>query len=44
MNTPLKKAGKPEDIAAVIAYLSSDDAQFVQGATIRADGGRLAQL
>ena len=36
--------GKPEDIAATIAFLASDDAPFVQGATIRADGGRLDHL
>jgi meso-butanediol dehydrogenase/(S,S)-butanediol dehydrogenase/diacetyl reductase len=36
--------GKPEDIAAVIAYLASDDAAFVQGAAVRADGGRLDRL
>jgi len=36
--------GKPEDIAAVIAYLASDDAKFVQGAAVRADGGRLDRL
>lgn len=36
--------GKPEDVAATIAYLASDDAAFVQGAEIRVDGGRLARL
>ena len=36
--------GEPEDIAAVIAYLVSDDAKFVQGAQIRVDGGRLSHL
>jgi len=36
--------GKPEDLAAVIAYLASGDAAFVQGAAIRVDGGRLAHL
>ena len=36
--------GKPEDIAAVIAYLASDDAAFVQGAELRIDGGRLDHL
>ena len=36
--------GKPEDIAAVIAFLASDDARFIQGALVRADGGRLNRL
>ncbi len=36
--------GRPEDIAAAIAYLASDDAAFVQGAALRVDGGRLDQL
>jgi meso-butanediol dehydrogenase / (S,S)-butanediol dehydrogenase / diacetyl reductase len=36
--------GKPEDIAATIAYLASDDAKFVQGAAVRVDGGRLSRL
>ena len=36
--------GKPEDIAAMIAYLASGDAEFVQGAAVRVDGGRLSRL
>ena len=36
--------GKAEDVAAVIAYLASDDAAFVQGAEVRVDGGRLDRL
>ncbi len=36
--------GQPEDIAATIAYLASDDAAFVQGAALRVDGGRLDRL
>ena len=38
------EVGKPEDVAAIIAYLASDDAAFVQGAMVRADGGRLSRL
>lgn len=36
--------GKPEELAATIAYLASDDASFVQGAMVRVDGGRLDRL
>lgn len=36
--------GRPDDIAAIIAYLASNDAAFVQGAMVRADGGRLDRL
>jgi NAD(P)-dependent dehydrogenase (short-subunit alcohol dehydrogenase family) len=36
--------GKPQDLAAAIAFLASDDAAFIQGASIRIDGGRLDKL
>jgi NAD(P)-dependent dehydrogenase (short-subunit alcohol dehydrogenase family) len=36
--------GRAEDVAAAIAYLASDDAAFVQGAGLHADGGRLSRL
>jgi NAD(P)-dependent dehydrogenase (short-subunit alcohol dehydrogenase family) len=36
--------GKPQDIAAAIAFLASSDAGFIQGASLLVDGGRLCQL
>ncbi len=36
--------GAPEDLAAAIAFLASDDAKFVQGTTLVVDGGRLDRL
>jgi NAD(P)-dependent dehydrogenase (short-subunit alcohol dehydrogenase family) len=36
--------GKPEDIASVAAFLASDEAAFVQGASVIVDGGRLGHL
>lgn len=33
--------GQPEDIAAVICFLASEEARFVNGATLAVDGGRL---
>jgi NAD(P)-dependent dehydrogenase (short-subunit alcohol dehydrogenase family) len=36
--------GKPEDIAAAVAWLASGDAAFVNGAGLIVDGGRLAEL
>lgn len=36
--------GKPEDIAAAVAFLASEDARFITGTTLVVDGGRLAKL
>ena len=36
--TPLRRTGRPEDIAGVICFLCSDDASFVTGQTIYASG------
>jgi NAD(P)-dependent dehydrogenase (short-subunit alcohol dehydrogenase family) len=38
------EVGKAEDIASSIAYLASSEANFVQGSSLRVDGGRLANL
>ena len=40
--TPLKRIGDPAEIAAIAAFLASDDASYITGQTIYADGGRLA--
>jgi len=40
--TPLGRIGDPEEIAAIAAFLASDEASYITGQTIYADGGRLA--
>ena len=42
--TPVGYIGKPEDVAAVAAFLASDEARFVNGTTIFPDGGITAGL
>lgn len=39
---PLGRVAEPADIAAVVAFLASDDARFVNGANIPVDGGVMA--
>jgi NAD(P)-dependent dehydrogenase (short-subunit alcohol dehydrogenase family) len=39
---PLGHVGQPQDIAAAIAFLASDDARYVSGANVPVDGGYLA--
>ena len=36
---PLKRAGKPEEIAAAVVYLASDEASYTTGTTLYIDGG-----
>lgn len=38
-NTPLKRLGKPEEVANVYAWLASDEASYIHGAVISVDGG-----
>ena len=39
--TPMGRLGEPDEIAAVAAFLASDEASYITGQTIYADGGRL---
>ncbi|MFC6488579.1 SDR family NAD(P)-dependent oxidoreductase [Nitratireductor sp. GCM10026969] len=39
--TPLGRIGDPHEIAGIAAFLASDDASYITGQTIYADGGRL---
>jgi Enoyl-(Acyl carrier protein) reductase len=39
---PIGRMGHPEEVAAAVAHLLSDDASFINGATIPVDGGRSA--
>ncbi|HKT48190.1 MAG TPA: glucose 1-dehydrogenase [Candidatus Acidoferrales bacterium] len=38
-NIPLKRLGRPEDVAGIAAFLASTDADYVTGATYFVDGG-----
>jgi NAD(P)-dependent dehydrogenase (short-subunit alcohol dehydrogenase family) len=39
-DTPLGRLGEPQDIAALAAFLLSDDASFITGASVAIDGGQ----
>jgi 3-oxoacyl-[acyl-carrier protein] reductase len=40
-NTPLGRLGRPEDIAGLVAFLASDEAAWITGEVLAADGGRM---
>jgi NAD(P)-dependent dehydrogenase (short-subunit alcohol dehydrogenase family) len=42
-STPMGRLGRPEEVAAGVAYLASDDATFVTGSELYIDGGYIAQ-
>jgi 2-hydroxycyclohexanecarboxyl-CoA dehydrogenase len=38
--TPMKRPGKPRNIAAAVAFLASEDADYITGHTLSVNGGR----
>lgn len=43
-NIELKRRGKPEEVAAVIAFLCSDKASFINGSNYRVDAGSVSTI
>jgi glucose 1-dehydrogenase len=41
---PMKRAGRPEEVAKLALWLASEDASYITGATIKIDGGLALQL
>lgn len=41
---PVGRTGKPEDVAALVAWLASEEAGFVAGQVFTTDGGRMVKL
>jgi NAD(P)-dependent dehydrogenase (short-subunit alcohol dehydrogenase family) len=41
---PMRRIGKPEEVASVVVWLCSDAASFITGATLPIDGGKLAGM
>jgi NAD(P)-dependent dehydrogenase (short-subunit alcohol dehydrogenase family) len=41
--SPLRRMGRPEEVAAAVLFVASGEASFINGAEIAVDGGTLAR-
>ena len=41
---PLRRGGRPDEVARAVAFLASEEASYISGAVLPVDGGLLAQL
>ncbi len=41
---PINRTGKPEEVAALVAFLGAEDSGFITGQVYTVDGGRMAKL
>ncbi len=41
---PVARTGKPEEVAALVAFLAAEEASFVTGNVYSVDGGRMSKL
>jgi NAD(P)-dependent dehydrogenase (short-subunit alcohol dehydrogenase family) len=41
---PMKRVGRPEEVASVVAFLASDESSYMTGSVVLIDGGLMSYL